>query len=120
LAAPLAPVDPGQVAALNKQLLQALDALGCTATTADDIAALQGTLATSGARPAVAQAALKALIVWPKLCGVQRDAIASVNQKINLALEESLLPGAGPFGGPKLSGPPTPQSSGPGPDYSQP
>ncbi|MBV9993569.1 MAG: hypothetical protein JO127_00020 [Caulobacteraceae bacterium] len=102
--------EKAQIEALDNQMMQALALLTCTATTADHITALQTTIAKSGASPQIAQAALRALIVWPRLCGVQRDAIASVDQKISLALAETPPPGAGPYGGlipPPIGAPPT-------------
>ncbi|MGH6958839.1 MAG: hypothetical protein ACREEW_19420 [Caulobacteraceae bacterium] len=106
-AKPAAP-DPALVQGLETQLQSALDAVGCSASTAEDIATVESAIAASGAQPETAQEALRILLAWPKLCSAARPAVASVNQTIILALANTETPTAGFTGaGIPIGGPPT-------------
>lgn len=101
------PLDPGQVQSLTGQLETALDTAGCSASTAQDITVIESTIGQSGAQPGVAEAALKLVRDWSKLCASAGPAVASVDQTIALAIENTETPAAGapigagvPIGGP--------------------
>jgi hypothetical protein len=112
-----APVDPGRVQTLAGQIENALVQLGCGATAQAEVAQIQSTIATSGADPFVARAALRVVQSYSGLCGSDAAAVASVDQTISQALEGSTIPQAGgPGGGSPIGSPPAFVSGG-GSDY---
>jgi hypothetical protein len=92
-------VDPAQVQILATQIEGALSGLGCSATSAQETAAIQMTIGTSGYSPATAEAALSVVQTWTGLCSGEGSVVAAVNSTIQLALAGS-GPAAGPGGGP--------------------
>lgn len=102
------PVDPTKVEALVAKLEAALTALGCSATADQDIATIQSTIASSGASPSEAEAALEVVQTSPGLCPSAGIAVASVDKTIELALaggSPSAGPGGGPGGGAPIGSP---------------
>jgi hypothetical protein len=93
------PIDPVKVQDLAGGIESALGSAGCSATPRQDMDAIRTAIAGSGATPREAQAALAVVQSSPGLCGHASAAVASVNERITVALEGS-GPGAGPAGGP--------------------
>jgi hypothetical protein len=111
------PVDPGKVQALVSQIETGLSSEGCAASPTDDVTAIQSAIATSGADPFVARAALHQVQAWKDLCASAAPAVASVDQTITEALEGSTVPhSGGPSGGIPI-GAPSSFVSGGGSDY---
>jgi hypothetical protein len=111
------PVDPGKVQALVSQIEASLLSEGCAASSTDDVTAIQTAIATSGADPFVARAALHQVQAWKDLCASAAPAVASVDQTITEALEGSNVPHSGGPGGGIPIGGPTSFVSGGGSDY---
>ncbi|HUZ13471.1 MAG TPA: hypothetical protein VMU93_11525 [Caulobacteraceae bacterium] len=113
-------VSHTQVQVMDKEFIVALNALGCSATPAEYIAALQGAISKSGQSPVVVRAALRALVVWPKLCGTQSEAIANVDRTVALAMSGQSVPAAQALLGQGGAGGPPSFVSGGGTDYTTP
>jgi hypothetical protein len=107
-------IDPSKVQALAGSIETALAGLSCTAPATQedirkDIETIQSTIAGSGASPREAQAALALVQSSQGLCGTAGVAVASVNERITVALEGSgpaAGPGGGPGGGSPIGSPP--------------
>lgn len=102
--ATVTPIDPTKVQSLVGQIEAALSQLGCSATAAQDITTIQSTIATSGASPSEAEAALEVVQTSKDLCPAAAIAVASVDKTIELALAGG-GPAAGPGGGAPIGGP---------------
>jgi hypothetical protein len=114
-----APIDPSKVQALASQIEAALQTQGCGATSQQDMAAIQSTIAASGVSPSEAEAALWVVQTSPGLCSSARVAVASVDKTIELALAGSPAApasGGGPGGAIPIGGPAAYVSAG-GSDY---
>ncbi len=111
------PIEPGKAHALAGQIEAQLLGEGCGATSAADVAAIQGAIATSGADPFVARAALREVRAWRGLCGSAAMAVASVDLTVLEALEGSDVPHSGGPGGGLPIGSPSAYVSGGGSDY---
>ena len=111
------PIDPGKVQALVNQIETSLSSEGCAVSSAVDVAAIQKAIATSGADPFVARAALHQVQAWRDLCAAAAPAVASVDQTISEALEGSSVAHSGGPGGGIPIGAPASFVSGGGSDY---
>jgi hypothetical protein len=112
-----APVDPERVQSLAAQIETALGGMGCSASSKQDMATIQSTIAVSGATPAEAEAALSLVEGSAGICPNAKVAAATVSQQIQLAMNGG-PPGAGggPGGGGPIGAPPAYVSGG-GSDY---
>jgi hypothetical protein len=111
------PIDPGKVQALVNQIEGSLSSEGCAASSAADVTAIQSAIASSGADPFVARAALHQVQSWKDLCASAAPAVASVDQTISEALEGSSVAHSGGPGGGIPIGAPSSFVSGGGSDY---
>lgn len=103
-AAAAASNDAEVVQGLVAQLQGALSRVGCTATTEQDILAIEEVIVASGATPAQAEEALKDVRLHTAACGQQGAALNSVGHTIVVALSRS-DPSGGPGGGLAFGGP---------------
>jgi hypothetical protein len=108
-----AQIDPDKVRALATQIESALSAAGCGATSGQNVATIQSTIAASGVSPSEAEAALEVVQTSPGLCPNAAVAVASVDKEIELALAGSVAAaGGGPGGGAPIGAPPAYVSGG--------
>lgn len=110
-------VDPAKVQALATSIEAAINALGCTVTLQDQVAAIQGAIANSGDDPPTVEAALNVVQAMNNICPSSHAAIASVDQTIIQALQGTQVAAAGGPGGGSPIGPPSTFISGGGSDY---
>ena len=96
--------DAAVVQGLVSQIEAALNRVGCTATTEQDILAIEEVIVASGATPVQAEEALKEARVHVTVCGSQGSALSRVDNTIVVALSRS-DPSGGPGGGLAFGGP---------------
>jgi hypothetical protein len=110
-------VQPASLRTLVGELEADLMSLGCNASLAEDVDALQSTIVASGADPVTVQAALSRVEGVPGLCGAERVALADVDRTVALALQGTYFATSnGPGPGVPI-GPPTTAVGGGGSDY---
>jgi hypothetical protein len=96
--------DASKVQLLVAQIGAALSRVGCTATTEQDVLAIEQVIIAAGASPSEAEAALRTARSLTSVCGDQAGALGAVEQTITLALARS-DPAGGPLGGLAFGGP---------------
>lgn len=111
--AAITPIDTAKVSNLSAAIESALSSQGCGASASQDATAIQSEIASSGATPAEAQAALDIVQGSGGLCPEAKVAVASVNASIQEAMASPAAgPGGGPGGGSPIGAPPAYVSGG--------
>ena len=97
-------IEQTKIQALATQIQAALSRVGCSATTEQEIVAVEDVITASGATPQEAQAALALAHSFQGLCGEDSAALGAVSHTIFVAVSRSDPAGA-PIGSLGFGGP---------------